>query len=163
VSAIPDSSPQDDPALREALKRCSPATYYAACKFKSHGRSEDLRAVIFGIVERFVERELRPKLLEANEGLRLSEDLGIDSLTMMEIVMIAEDVLPISVSNEELTKLRTLGEVHAFVVSKLAHPSRTPPPRKVSGNDDAWDIAASTEEMRHLDAKAPNSIGERAT
>ena len=83
MSALPDSSPQDDPALREALKRCSPATYYAACKFKSHGRSEDLRTVIFGIVERFVERELRSKLVDGNDGLRLSEDLGIDSLTVM--------------------------------------------------------------------------------
>lgn len=163
MSAIPDSTPQDDPALREALKRCSPATYYAACKFKSHGSSEDLRAVISGIVERFVERELRPKLLDGNDGLRLSEDLGIDSLSMMEIVMIAEDILPISVSNDELTKLRTLGDVHAFFVSKLAHPSREPLPAKVSGGDGPWEISAVSDEISRLDATTPSSMRGRST
>ena len=119
MSAIDDNTPEDHPDLREALKRCSPATYYAACKFRKTGEAEHLRAVVHGVIERYVERELRVKLSAPNDALRLREDLGLDSLTMMEIVMVAEDVLPISITNEELTRLRTLGDVQAFFVSKV--------------------------------------------
>jgi 3-hydroxyacyl-[acyl-carrier-protein] dehydratase len=112
-------TPDDHPDLREALKRCSPETYYAACKFRKTGEREHLHTVILGVIERFVERELRPKLAGSSEVLRLREDLGLDSLTMMEIVMLAEEVLPISISNEELTRLRTLSDVQHFFDAKL--------------------------------------------
>ncbi len=108
--------------MREALKRCAPATYYAACKFRATGDLNALRTVIGGVVERYVDRELRAKLggpLELQPELRLREDLGLDSLTMMEVVMLAEEVLPITISNEELIRLQSLGQVHEFIVAKL--------------------------------------------
>jgi acyl carrier protein len=48
------------------------------------------------------------------------EDLAIDSLTMLEIVFLAEEVLQVSLDNEELRAFRTVGEVKRFIVSKLA-------------------------------------------
>ena len=117
----------DDPALRETLKRCTPATYYAACKFRATGDTDALRTVIGGVVDRFVDRELRAKLggpLELQPALRLREDLGLDSLTMMEVVMLAEEVLPITIANEELVRLQTLGQVHEFFAVKLAEARR---------------------------------------
>jgi acyl carrier protein len=155
VTSLNHSSPEDDPALRETLKRCSPDTYYAACKFRKTGRFDDLRLVILGVVERFVERELRPKLHHANDALRLSEDLGIDSLTMMEIVMVAEEVLRISVSNEELTHLRTIGDVQRFVESKLGkpRPAGKSTPTVVEAN--SWDLTALSEQVRRIEANAP--------
>src|SRR5690348_12477341 len=104
--------PADELAtLQEALKRCSPATFAAACEFRRTRNLDQLTTVIVGVIERYVERDARPKLRDAPDHLRLAEDLGIDSLTMMEIVLLAEDVLRISVSNEELCQLRTLGQV----------------------------------------------------
>ncbi len=38
---------------------------------------------------------------------------------MMEIVLLAEEVLPISINNEDLRDLRTLGELQQFVDQKL--------------------------------------------
>jgi 3-hydroxyacyl-[acyl-carrier-protein] dehydratase len=105
--------------LQEALKRCPPATFEAACNFRKTGDPSHLRAILFGVIERYVEREVRPKVRTGDESLRLIEDLGIDSLTMMEIVLLAEDVLRISVTNEELTKLRTIGDVRQFVAAKV--------------------------------------------
>jgi acyl carrier protein len=134
VSPNPEASPEDDPALREALKRCSPATYYAACKFKTFRRTDDLRVVVLGVVERFVERELRQKLAHADDTLRLREDLGLDSLTMMEVVMIAEEVLQITVSNEELTHLRTLADVQSFILAKTLSASPNAPSKLPAGN-----------------------------
>ena len=123
MNSTNQATPEDDPVLRETLKRCSPATYYAACKFRKTGCGDDLRAVILGVVERFVEHDLRPKLRVSSDTLRPHEDLGIDSLTMMEIVMIAEEVLGICVSNDELTHLRTVGDVWRFIEGKRDAPA----------------------------------------
>lgn len=38
----------------------------------------------------------------------------------MEIVILAEEVLPLSIGNEELRHLRTLGELKQFVTVKLS-------------------------------------------
>ena len=147
------SLPDDDPVLREALKRCSPATYYAACKFRANGHPDDLRAIVLGVVERFVERDLRAKLhgpAEAVDALRLNQELGLDSLTLMEIVMIAEEVLPITISNEELTRLGTLGQVQHFIAAKVAAPQ--PPRAPLSPDADDWNVAAVGEQLRPLEA-----------
>ncbi|HEY1110109.1 MAG TPA: phosphopantetheine-binding protein [Opitutaceae bacterium] len=109
----------DNEDLREALKRCSPATYYAACKFRQSGDLTQIPAIVLGVIERYVERDLRPKLQGDAATLLLREDLALDSLTMMEVVMLAEEVLQITISNEELTQLRTLGDVQRFLLAKI--------------------------------------------
>ena len=123
----------EDAALREALKRCPPATYEAAIRFRASGDFTELPVIIRGVIERFTDSDRRERLRAAPPDLRLIEDLGIDSLTMMEIVMLAEEALPLSISNEELRHLRTLGEIEEFISSKLR--GQTPP--KGSGSD-SW-------------------------
>ena len=110
---------EDEAALREALKRCSPSTFEAAVQFRKTGNPEHLPAVVIGVIERFVEPDLRMKLKDADDDLRLIEDLGIDSLTMMEIVILVEDVLQMSISNDELRNLRTVGDVKTFIDCKV--------------------------------------------
>jgi len=114
-------TPEEDDHLREILKRCPPSTYEAARRFRVTGDVRQVPAIVFGIIERFTESELRPKLRKPHDGLMLGEDLGLDSLTMMEIVLLVEDVLTISIKNDELRHLRTLGDVRQFVEGKL-HP-----------------------------------------
>jgi acyl carrier protein len=116
---------QEDAFLRETLKRCSSSTYEAACQFRKTGSMEHLPAIVVGVIERYVEPDLRAKLKEPDDDLRLREDLGIDSLTMMEIVMLAEDVLQISI-NEEPCRLRTLGDIRRFIECRLL--GLSPPP-----------------------------------
>lgn len=112
-------APEDEAALRESLKRCSPSTFEAAVQFRRTGNPEHVPAVVIGVIERFVEPDLRTKLKDADDDLRLVEDLGIDSLTMMEIVILVEDVLQMSINNEELRNLRTVGDVKTFIDCKI--------------------------------------------
>ncbi len=123
----------EDAALRDALKRCPPSTYEAAIRFRASGDFAELSTIIRGVIERFTDSDRRARLHTATPNLRLIEDLGIDSLTTMEIVMLAEEALPITISNEELRHLRTLGEIEQFISSKLR--GQTPP--KGSGSD-SW-------------------------
>jgi len=112
-------TPEDEAALRESLKRCSPSTFEAAVQFRKTGNPDHVPAIVIGVIERFVEPDLRPKLKDADDDLRLIEDLGIDSLTMMEIVILVEDVLQVSINNDELRNLRTVGDVKMFIDCKI--------------------------------------------
>ena len=111
---------EEDAQLRDTLKRCSPSTRDAACAFRRTKSLDYLPAIVHGLIEHYVEREARTKLNRADDGLRLVEDLAIDSLTMLEIVFLAEDVLQISIDNEDLRPVRTVGDVKTFIASKLA-------------------------------------------
>lgn len=145
ASATSASAPRhsvltDDDHLREALKRCPPTTFEAVRAFRATGDYAHLPTIVTGVIARFVERELREKfLLSPSVGtpspspafadtntavaptaqLRLVEDLGLDSLTMMEIVILTEDVFPVTINNDELRHLRTLGDVTQFIECKL--------------------------------------------
>jgi 3-hydroxyacyl-[acyl-carrier-protein] dehydratase len=124
----------DDRALREALKRCPASTYEAACQFRKTANPDHLPAIVLGVIERYVEPARRAKLRKPTDDLRLVEDLGIDSLTMMEIVMLAEEVLRISINNEELCRLRTLGDVRQFIECKVRGLPLPTPARLLTGD-----------------------------
>jgi len=117
---------EDESALRESLKRCSSAAVEAALQFRKTHDATHVPAVVIGVIERFVEPGLRPKLHTADDDLRMVEDLGIDSLTMMEIVILVEDVLQMQINNEELRNLRTVGDVKTFIDCKARG---LPPPK----------------------------------
>jgi acyl carrier protein len=110
----------EDARLGDALRRCSPATREAAFAFRRTGSLEYLPAIVHGLIEHYVERDSRSKLVGSDDRIRLVEDLALDSLTMLEIVFLAEEVLQISIDNEELRPFRTVGDVKRFIASKLS-------------------------------------------
>jgi acyl carrier protein len=105
--------------LADSLKRCSEETRQAAFEFRESGKLSLLPTIILGIIERFLEPEIRPKLKEGDGSLKLIDDLGIDSLTMMEIVVLVEESLDLSIDNEELRDLRTIDDVRIFLDAKI--------------------------------------------
>ncbi len=112
-------TPEDETALRESMRRCAPSSFEAAVQFRKTGNPEHLPAIVIGVIERFVEPDLRVKLKDADDDLRLIEDLSIDSLTMMEIIILVEEVLQMTINNEELRNLRTVGDVKTFIDCKI--------------------------------------------
>lgn len=112
-------TPEAETALRESLRRCSPSAFEAAVQFRKTGNADHVPAVVIGVIERFVEPDLRAKLKDSDDDIRLVEDLGIDSLTMMEIVILVEEVLQMSINNDELRNLRTVGDVKTFIDCKI--------------------------------------------
>ena len=118
-SAVSDSAPSQECDWAEMLKRCTPATIAAAGDYRSTGNRRQIPTVVFGIIQRFVEPDLRPKLDHPQDSLRLVDDLAIDSLTMMEIVLLAEEVFEITINNDDLHGLNTLGDVQRFITQKV--------------------------------------------
>ena len=117
------SSPteQEIAHLKTSLKRCSPETVEAAVRFRRTRDAREVPAIVYGIIERHLAPEQNRHLGAASDDTRLVEDLGIDSLTLLEIVLSIEETLGISIENEELREIRTLGEVKSFIGRKLAH------------------------------------------
>ena len=108
-------SPEAEQDLREQLKRCSPETLEAALRYRSTGNPDGVSLIVLGIIERFLDPEVRPRLRAGGDSLRIFDDLGIDSLTMVEVVMLVEEVLQIKINNEELRDLRTVGDVKTYI------------------------------------------------
>ena len=106
--------------LRAALKRCSADTIEAAIRFRTTGDIAAVPAIVYGIIERHLAPERAVSLATVPESTKLAEDLGIDSLTMLEIVLSIEETVNISIENEELRGIHTLGEVKEFIARKLS-------------------------------------------
>ena len=111
---------QELQSLRITLKRCSPQTVEAAVRYRTTGDASVLPTVVYGIIERHLAPENNRSLAGAGDDTRLIEDLGIDSLTLLEIVLSIEETMKISIENEELREIRTLGEVKTFITNKLS-------------------------------------------
>ncbi|MDR1281155.1 MAG: phosphopantetheine-binding protein [Opitutaceae bacterium] len=107
--------------LQNALRRCSTDTLENAFAWQKDRDPARLPIIITGIIRRFIDPDMR-LFLDAPDAasLRLVDDLGIDSLTMVEIVMLVEDVTGLSIANEELKELRTLADINSFIAKKTA-------------------------------------------
>ncbi len=116
----PQFTSEDEAALRETLKRCSPSTIEKAVEFRKTGNPELVGDVVIGIIERFVEPDKRDLLKNPPDSLVIIEDLSLDSLTMVEIVLAVEDAIGTTIAEDEVQKLKTLGDIKNFIREKVS-------------------------------------------
>jgi len=153
----------DDAALIEdAMKRCPPEAVEAA---KAYRQSRDpglAPAIVLGIVERFLEPEMREKLRAGGDELAFVDDLGVDSLTLVEIVMTVEQVLEVHIDNEELRDLRTVGDVTGYIDARLR--GEGPAPRNgLISRQEIEELMPHSEPFLFLDAAQLREDGATAT
>ena len=109
----------NEEALRDSLKRCPQPAIEAAVQFSRTSDPDLVPTIVLGIIERFVEPDVRPVLREGSDHVRLLEVLGIDSVLMVEIVILVEETLGVHIENEELRNLRSVGDIKAYLDAKL--------------------------------------------
>jgi acyl carrier protein len=61
-----------------------------------------------------------PSAHPMSDDLLLIEDLGYDSVAVAELVFFLEDVFDVTISNEDILRVRTLGELKSCVAQRLA-------------------------------------------
>jgi hypothetical protein len=99
---------------------CSEATSEAVRVFRQTGNPRYVPAIVRGILEQHVAAELLPKLYSGDGSLRLAEDLGIDSLALMEIAIRAEDTAGFPFETAELARVITVDDFVRALQAKLS-------------------------------------------
>ena len=110
---------ESEESLRDTLKRCSAETLEAALAYRKNGDVSLVPVIVLGIVERFLDPDVGDKLHSGGDSIEFMTDLGMDSLTMIEAIMMVEESLGVSIKNEELLNLRSVGDLKSFIHEKL--------------------------------------------
>jgi acyl carrier protein len=121
------STPLTDLPVQEIernFKRCRPETVQAIINLRKTDDVDLIPGIVPGIVWRYVHENVRPKVEQANSATELVS-LGIDSLTMMEIVLDVQDALDLVIEDADLKEMKTIGDVIAFLQRKYSelHPA----------------------------------------
>jgi acyl carrier protein len=74
------------------------------------------RNEVFRLVRDHLAEELEVDAAEIGEGTRFKQDLDADSLDLYELVMELEDQYGISVSEEQASRIETVGDAVSFVL-----------------------------------------------
>ena len=106
------------PSRAESLRHLPADAHAAFARFQAGHNPADLDPVILAILEDFIPDRAALPLAGRPGGTRLIDDLGFDSLAITEVVFFAEDLFGISISNEEITQVRTLDALHGFILGK---------------------------------------------
>lgn len=125
---------QDNTPSVPAKPKVSPLAKFPSAVRDAHARFLATRDVdALDVVVLAIIRDHQPAEARANtpavppDSARLMEDLGFDSLALAEIVFFIEDLYQVSVSNEELMTIPTVGALRAFVRTKVAQAAAQPP------------------------------------
>jgi acyl carrier protein len=116
-------SAQQSDKLRRNFKRCGEETIEAILKFRQDGGVSAVPLIARGIISRYLRDEAKEAIASAAPETPLSS-LGVDSLTMLEIILDVQEALDISIEDSELKGLQTIGDVYQLLMDKAAAQGR---------------------------------------
>jgi acyl carrier protein len=73
-----------------------------------------------GRIRTLVADQLGADIEEVTPDASILDDLGADSLDVVELVMSLEDVFDIEVSDEEVEGMRTIGDIQQYVIGHVS-------------------------------------------
>ena len=121
TSTAPTAPPAATSSSREENIRHLPEVARAAFhRFQARGDPSELDPVIFAILEDYIPCDSATPLAGLPGGTQLVADLGFDSLAITEVIFFTEDLLGISISNEEIIQVRSLDDLRGFIRRKVA-------------------------------------------
>ncbi|MEC7273849.1 MAG: phosphopantetheine-binding protein [Verrucomicrobiota bacterium] len=108
-----------DKRLEDELDRAPKGTREALYAFKESGELEQLEIFAKGVIARNIDDAYIETLNNADDSTRMIDDLGIDSLTMLEIAMTFEDALGIELIDDELSGIETYGSMRDYLIGQI--------------------------------------------
>jgi len=75
---------------------------------------------LIGRIRGLVSDQLGLSLSDVTPDANILDDLGADSLDVVEMVMAIEETFDIEIPDEDAEKMRTIGDVEIYVMGRLA-------------------------------------------
>lgn len=124
-SSLPsnDPTPPKVNSSREKMRHFPQEVQEAFRTFEATRNPDSLDPVILAILDDYIPKKTETPLATFPGTTRLIEDLGFDSLAITEVVFFSEELLNISIGNEELMQVRTLDDLRGFIRKKVSPPS----------------------------------------
>jgi acyl carrier protein len=119
-TAMPSELTEEQVAeIRKNFRRCRDGTIEEIIRLRETGDTSLVSAIVRGIVWRYLSEEARPTLDSASPEQPLAS-FGVDSLMMLEIVLDIQDALNLTIEDQELRQLQTIGDLVGFLEGKYA-------------------------------------------
>ena len=118
---LPDEKIQE---IKHNFRRCREGTADAVIDLQRTRDSNRIPEIVRGIVWRYVREDVRPLVDQATAETELAS-LGIDSLTMMEVVLDVQDALDLVIEDTDLKEMKTIGDFIGFLQKRYVelHPA----------------------------------------
>jgi len=118
MQAPPPTAPVvPPPHAVETLLRHFPEDVRAAyARLRATGEPAAADVLVLAIVADHMPHKAAP----LQDAAELVADLGFDSVAVAEMVFFIEDLLQVNVTNAEIVRVRTVGDLRGFVREKLA-------------------------------------------
>jgi len=111
--------PTEPPPPNAALARFPAEVLAAYERFRTKGDAGAVESVVIAAAIDY--RPLGAGAAPAvSDATRLFEDLAYDSVAVAELVFFLEDLFDLTIVNDEIVRVRTIGDLRACVVRKLA-------------------------------------------
>jgi acyl carrier protein len=126
MSSASPSQPNPIPATNdaiEALGRHFPEPVREAyARFVQHREPGDADVVVMAIMLDHMPDKEAARGMTPQDSQTLVADLGFDSVAITEMVFFLEDLFHVRISNDEILRVKTVGDLRAFVRRKLTEP-----------------------------------------
>jgi acyl carrier protein len=84
------------------------------------GGAEPMANDLSGRIQSIVADQLGVELADVTKDASILDDLGADSLDVVELVMTLEEVFDIEVPDDVVEEMRTIGDIQRFVESHVS-------------------------------------------
>jgi acyl carrier protein len=110
--------------VQENLTGFPPTVVDAYLAFADTEDSARLDQVVLGVLQFYLAKPPPAPLATLPGSTRLIADLGCDSLTMIDVMFLAENLLGIKLADDELARIETLDELREHFRRRMSAPSR---------------------------------------
>ncbi len=117
MSEIFDKTPEQ--RLREKLEAFPPDFQERVLHYKTKPTPEDLAAIVQGVIAYHGGETFTTKFAEKGGAVLIVEDLGFDSLTLVDISFQAEEFVDFVIQIPDFADIKTLDDLQAFLRRKI--------------------------------------------
>jgi acyl carrier protein len=117
---IPAAHPVQTAEPDDRVKHRPAGARAAYERFQANGDPAALDELLPAILEDFIPHRPARPIAQMPGDTQLIADLNFDSLAITEVVFFTEDLFGITISNEEISQVRTLDDLRGFIRAKVS-------------------------------------------